>query len=370
MDRLDTTTETGTIVVDGNVPRVASPGTAPDTHHPRAIGRSATVAHELETLANGQTAFASARLTAWHQLGQVTADCMTAEEIMRKAWLGGWEVRKIALQGIEITDAGITKIDCPDKFMTVRTNPQTGATEYLGVVGEDYTTVQNEQVAEVLNLLVDESGAHFETAGSMRKGKNVFVTMKLPEGMTIAGVDKMDLYLAATTSHDGTASLRLDATPVRIVCANTQRLAYQQSRASYTFRHTSNVGAKISEARQALGLMWTAFAEFEADAERMLNEQLTMGEFEKIVAQLWPVTDDATDTTRNNAKQRTATLRYLIRDADTQKAIKGSRWAGYQAITEYLDHFAPAKTDLVRATRALTGAGAEIKSRAFELLAV
>ena len=61
-----------------------------------------------------------------------------------------------------------------------------------------------------------------------------------------------------------------------------------------------------------------------------------MGEFEKIVAQLWPVEDDASDAARNNAKQRTATLRYLIRDADTQKAIKGTRWAGYQAVTEYL----------------------------------
>lgn len=328
------------------------------------------MAHELETLANGRTAFASARLSGWHRLGTVTDSCMTAQEVMAKAWLGGWEVRKIAIQGIEITDKGVTKVDCPDKYMTVRTNPVTGATEYLGVVGEDYSVVQNEQVAETLNLLVDESGAHFETAGSMRKGRNVFVTMKLPTAMEIAGVDRLDLYLAATTSHDGTASLRLDATPVRIECANTQRLAYERSRGSYTFRHTSNVTSKIAEARQALGLMWKAFDEFETEAEKMINEALTMGEFEKIVAQLWPVADDASDAAKNNAKQRGSTLRYLIRDADTQKAIKGTRWAGYQAITEYLDHFAPAKTDTIRATRALTGAGADIKARAFELLAV
>src|SRR4051794_22534217 len=195
------------------------------------------MAHALETLANGQTAFASARKSAWHQLGQIPDECMTAEDVMTKAWLGGWEVRKIALQGIEVTDKGVTKVDCTDKFMTVRTNPQTGATEYLGVVGDDYATVQNEQVAEMLNLLVDESGAHFETAGSMRKGKSVFVTRRLPDAMETAGVARMALYLAAPTSHDGTASLRLDATPVRIVCANTQRMAYARSQGSYTFRH-------------------------------------------------------------------------------------------------------------------------------------
>ncbi|WP_025620690.1 DUF932 domain-containing protein [Salinispora cortesiana] len=328
------------------------------------------MAHELETFANGQTAFASAKLSAWHQLGQISDDCMTAEEVMSKAWLGGWEVRKIPLQGMEITDRGVTKVDCPDKFMTVRTNPETGATEYLGIVGEDYTTVQNEQVAEVLNLLVDESGAHFETAGSMRKGRAVFVTMKLPEAMKVAGVDLHDLYLAATTSHDGTASLRVDATPVRIVCANTQRMAYQRSQGSYVFRHTSNITAKISEARQALRLVWKHFEAFEREADKMINEALTMGEFEKIVAQLWPVEDDASDAARNNAKQRSSTLRYLVRDADTQKAIKGTRWAGYQAITEYLDHYAKAATAEVRARRAVTGTGADLKARAFDLLAV
>jgi phage/plasmid-like protein (TIGR03299 family) len=328
------------------------------------------VAHELETLANGETAFASARLTAWHRLGQITEDCMTAEEIMSKAWLGGWEVRKIPLQGMEVNAKGVTKIDCPDKWMTVRTNPHSGETEYLGIVGDDYATVQNEQVAEMLNLLVDASGAHFETAGSMRKGKSVFVTMKLPNAMQIAGVDRMDLYLIGTTSHDGTAALRLDASPVRVVCANTQAAAFARSQGSYTFRHTSNITSKIGEARQALGLMWKHFGEFEREAEKMINETLTMGEFEKITAQLWPTDGDASDVAKNNAKQRSATLRFLIRDADTQKAIKGTRWAGYQAITEYVDHFAKASTPEVRARRAVTGAGADLKARAFDLLAV
>ena len=40
------------------------------------------MAHELEILAGGQTAFASARLSAWHQLGTITEDTMTADEIM------------------------------------------------------------------------------------------------------------------------------------------------------------------------------------------------------------------------------------------------------------------------------------------------
>lgn len=108
--------------------------------------------------------------------------------------------------------------------------------------------MQNEQVAETLNLLVDASGAHFETAGSMRKGRSVFVTMKLPTAMQIAGVDDMDLYLAATTSHDGTASLRLDATPYGS-CARTRRPSPTSARAARTRSGTHRTSPARSRCR-------------------------------------------------------------------------------------------------------------------------
>jgi phage/plasmid-like protein (TIGR03299 family) len=211
--------------------------------------------------------------------------------------------------------------------------------------GQEYGVVQNEQCAEILDRLVDEvGGAHFETAGSLRRGKSVFVTMKLPGTMNIAGVDTLDLYLVATTSHDGTASLRVDATPIRVVCANTQRAAFAHTKGTYLFRHTSNVNSQISQAREAIGLTWKYLDTFQQAAERMLNAELTLAEFDRIVERLWPLPDDATDRTRRNHKQRHAGLRYLIRDADTQAAIRGTRWGGYQAITEYLDTTSTPKT--------------------------
>ncbi|HZO65258.1 MAG TPA: DUF932 domain-containing protein [Kribbellaceae bacterium] len=328
------------------------------------------MAHELETFADGTTSFVSARQSAWHLLGTVTDRSQSAEEMMTKAKLGGWGVRKIRLVGIDtLADGTQVQIPCDDQMMTVRRNPVTAGTDYLGIVGNDYGVVQNEQAAEVLDRLVDQiGGAHYDTAGSLRRGKSVFLTLKLPTAMEIAGVDRMDLYLIATTSHDGTSALRIDASPIRVVCANTQRAAFAHSVGHYVFRHTSNVASQISQAREALGLMWRYMDTFEKAAERMINETLTMGEFEKVVAQLWPVADDAPDKTKNNAKERLGTLKYLLRDADTQATIKGTRWAGYQAITEYLDHVQPAKNPLVRANRVVTGKVPEIKIRAFDLL--
>jgi hypothetical protein len=50
----------------------------------------------------------------------------------------------------------------------------------------------------------------------------------------------------------------------------------------------------------------------------------------------------ATELSKTVADNRTAVLTRLFLAADTNAAICGTRCAGYQAITEHLDHAAPA----------------------------
>jgi Domain of unknown function (DUF932) len=97
-------------------------------------------------------------------------------------------------------------------------HPTTGQREVLGTVGATYQVVQNEQACDLLNLITDETGARFETAGSLRGGREVFVTMKLPDTMRVAGVDDLDLYLAMCTSHDASRLGRVLVSPTRMVC--------------------------------------------------------------------------------------------------------------------------------------------------------
>ena len=333
--------------------------------------------HELEQLADGTTAFATARIPAWHQLGVVTTGCMTAAEVLTTARLSGWNVRKIALAGLDPTaDPGTpgsaqAPLIAPDKRMTVRTNPVTSATDYLGVVGKDYVPVQNEDCTELLDLLVDASGAHHETAGSLRQGRQVFITLRLPEGVRIAGVDDLDLYLALTTSHDGSVALRVDATPVRVVCANTQRLALRRSVGHYTFRHTTNIRTRIAQARQAIGIVFDYRDAFTAEAEHLLQQTLDEDAFRAVCQQIWPTpAPDAPVRTLNAHRRRSHRLEQLFVEAPTQANIRGTAWAGLQAIGEYLDHFSPAATAGKRAERVLTSSTvAHAKQKAYQLLA-
>lgn len=82
------------------------------------------MAHEIEQFSDGTAAFVSARESAWHRLGTVTTDALTAEDAMRLAALDGWNVRLIGLHATEMTAEGTTLLDVPNHRASVRTHPR------------------------------------------------------------------------------------------------------------------------------------------------------------------------------------------------------------------------------------------------------
>lgn len=332
---------------------------------------------QIEQYANGQHAFATARVDAWHKLGHTHPTAMTAEEIMHESMLAGWGVQKWAIQTTVISDDGVTTVPVPGKYATVRTNPVTGALEPLGVVGEDYTVIQNEANADALNAIIDESGAHFETAGSLRGGRQIFVTLKLPTTMQIGGVDPVDLYLVGMNSHDGSLAQTFLVTMVRVVCANTQAAALRNFRSKFTIRHTSNAALHLADVRAGLDLTFAFGDAFQAEADRMIEAEYTDDQFTQLVNQLWiPAKEDASKRSVTISENRMQALAGLYRSSDTiDDKIRRTRWGAYQAVTEYVDHFSPIKAkedkEGARALRTVTNGNViGLKERAFALLSV
>jgi phage/plasmid-like protein (TIGR03299 family) len=317
------------------------------------------MSHEIETHADGTASFVSARQDAWHRLGTVLDHTFTAEEAMRYAFLGGWDVRKTSLTTTVLGEDGVSTIEVPDNYATVRTNPKTNQPEVLGVVGNWYEPVQNEAHADLLDAVVDESGAHFETAGSLQGGKHVFITMKLPEAMMVGGVDQTDVYIAGLNSHDGTSAFRLLVTPVRIVCANTQAAALRNHQSSFVIRHTNSATGRIAQARQALNLTWKYVEAFEAEANKMIEAPYRPVDWANLLKRVFPVTDEMSKRAQSNRQVTVDTLNGLFFDSDTQANCRNTRWGAYNAFTEYYDHVLDVRdkdnADDARALRTITG---------------
>lgn len=317
-------------------------------------------------------AFVSFRELPWHALGTVSEEVLDTTSALELAHLSGWNVRKSPVT----TTVDGQELLVPDKFVIVRDNPFIpGQIDPLGVVGKQYAVTQNEEHAEFLDAL-GAQGAVIETAGSLKGGREVFVTMKAPAHMLIGGKDRVDLYVSALNTHDGSKSFRVITTPVRIVCANTQAAALSARERQFSKRHTAGNGGAVQRAREALDLTFKYSEDFEAEAEKMIQKSLTNNEFFKITKNLFPVVDSASELVQERQQARQNDLMTLFKESPTNTEIRGTNWAGYQAVTEYMDFFTniPGKDGAdarkARADKVFSGEYDGWKESAFKLLQV
>jgi phage/plasmid-like protein (TIGR03299 family) len=327
------------------------------------------MAHNLD-ITNGVASFFSAREDAWHQLGQVLPDAVTAEQALRAGNLADWLLRKEALYA----HVGDQQVLVPNKYAIVRNNPVVaGQVDVLGTVGEAYRIIQNEELTGLLDALVDESGAHYETAGAIDGGKKVFVTMKMPGNIKVGGVDPVDNYIAAMTSHDGSSATAFMVTPVRIVCQNTMNLAFKEASHMFKVRHTSGASkVLLQQAREALDFTFDYLDGFQQQAEQLINTTMTQSTFEQIIEAEFGAPEDAPAGTRTRVENKLDEMAQLFSDAHTQEGVRETAWAGLNSLTEWYDHFSPVRgvsaddEGAARSRKALLDTG--FKNRALELM--
>jgi len=299
------------------------------------------MSHDLETV-NGQTSFASLRQPAWHGLGTVFEEEVTTKEMLDLAHLNDWNVR---LEDVAIPDGFAS--DKSYSFVT-RTNPfDRTQNDVLGVVGERYVPMQNEDLFDFGDLMLD-GGGRWETAGSIKGGRQVFGSLAL-ERQTVLdpnGVgDKVNTYLLINTSHDGSVAIQASITPVRVVCANTLNLALsavtgkRAVKQSFKIRHTATASGKVAQAREALGLANAYMDEFDIMAKNMIETQVSKAKFDEIVALAYPAPKDETKkaaVTKHNTKVDLINEIYV---GDYNNTISGTAWGAFNALTERLDWY-------------------------------
>ena len=302
------------------------------------------MAHELETQ-NGVASFASFREPAWHGLGTVFTEEKNTAEMLEAANLSNWNVR---LEDMEIP----SHLTSDKNYQyVVRTNPTDATqTDVLGVVGERYHVLQNEDLFSFGDNILD-GGGRWETAGSIRGGRVVFGSLALeretildPNGVA----DKVKTYLLINTSHDGSIAIQASITPVRVVCANTLNLALGSIKKkngikqSFKIRHTQTANGKVQIARETLGLANAYMDEFDKMAKAMIEKEVSAKSFNDIILAAYPKPEkDA-----KGAIKKWENKVNLINDIYTGEfngMIAGNAWGAFNALTERLDWYRSAR---------------------------
>jgi phage/plasmid-like protein (TIGR03299 family) len=289
----------------------------------------------VEVGQNGEAAFASLREPAWHNLGTVFQNEVTTREMLDLAYLSRWDVRleEIALPGRSHREF----------FAVTRTNPFDKEADVLGVVGERYKVVQNEQLFEFADNILD--GARWETAGSIKNGTVVFGSLALERETVIdeSGVaDKVNTYLLVHTSHDGSLAVQASVTPVRVVCQNTLNMALQGVKQSYKIRHTQTVEGRVAVAREALGLAHKFMDEFDKQAAELYTREIDAAKFFEIVSAVYPKPEKDAKGSMTKWENKIDTINSIY-TGPTNNMIAGTAWGALNAMTERLDWYRTAR---------------------------
>lgn len=288
--------------------------------------------------------------TPWHGYGEKLDDLATAQEALQAAHLD-WLVEKRELYWKKGEDEDIT---VSDWFATVRTDVE----EPLGVVKKGYEVLQNVEAVSFLDSLAGTGEAKYETAGALYGGRKLWLLARLPGELEIADGDTIKKYLLLVNSHDGTESLKVLITPVRVVCRNTLQTAITSAEIRVNIRHSKGMKDKVAEARRILELSVLSFddaaEQYRALSRIPVDEILVNKYFESLF--------DA--DTKHFAKVR-ATLNELYQNGPSAEFGKGTLWGAYNAVTDYVDHYRGGKSAERRFAAVILGAGKALKQQAF-----
>ncbi len=312
--------------------------------------------------------FVSNRVPAWHNLGYVTEEPITAVAAFQK--FGPYQVR------MEDVTAGGVPI--PYKAIMRSPTPDDQAERCFGVVSPQYTLITPLEMCEIWDEVVNKP---IETLGALYKGETMFVTTKLPS-YDVKG-DEIEDYLLVKSPMNGWGAIEVMDTPIRTVCHNTLILARSMATEVLKIVHDATARQRAemwlkelyARAEQRSVVVKEAF---EVLAAARLTDAQAADVFKAAYSDpkvpVRNVPDDVFarrqsefDIHLRRAGERRAAALELFqgkgRGMDTPAAA-GTAWGAYNAVVE-LEDFRPAKTDATGSIEALFGSRAEAKERAF-----
>lgn len=317
--------------------------------------------------------FGDARKPAWHDLGQVFEEELSASKALKK--IGGYEVRLepcLVETGDEIIEIGKNAIV---RYPTVD-DPEM---RFFGIVGEDYSLITPQDVCDIYD---EQVGKPIETIGALGYGETFFLSTYLPT-LDVKG-DEVENYLLIANPMTGLTAAEIRVTPVRVVCQNTLVASDQASTQKLKIVHDTTAKVRMAEwLRETYEVAETTAKALRDLFVVMASTRVRDAEARSLFEASYPTpTKPKTNATQSVMEQRikwweeNVALMERRREGakmlfegmgtgmDT-KAAKGTLWGAYNAVVETEDYRRGRHDDQIGSS-ALFGERAAAKKRAFE----
>lgn len=328
------------------------------------------MAHEIsmQTMSDGtqvgEAAFAGEG--AWHGLGKVLhaedGKGMNSEEAIIAA-NQDWETKK-ELMKLSQDDALV-----PDFYATVRQDTR----KVLGIVGKNYQVIQNREAFNFLDSFIQDGVMQYESAISLFGGRQIVLLARMPSVDYVIDGDANKRYLMFSNSHDGSGSIIIQPTHVRVVCNNTHQIALRDKQFQVKIRHNGSMEEKLEIAKTYMSQFDERFTLFTEQGKHLASKSFSSDDVTSYLDQLFPAVKDASERqTKNRREKLDKLMDRMSSPANSLPGMRGTWWQVFNAVTESVDHFSNYKGGALeraenRFSNITEGAGAALKNKAMEL---
>lgn len=268
----------------------------------------------------------------WHGLGERVEEALNSKDALRMAGLD-WTVDQ--------HDVVVDGVVVPNYKANVRSSDN----KVLGIVSNRYKIVQNVDAFEFTDAIIGngEIEVKYETAGCLANGKRVWMLAKMPD-VDVMG-DVVEPYMVFTNTHDGSGSIKVAMTPVRVVCQNTLTLALNKANRIWTTKHMGDMESKMHEAEISLGLAKAYMEEFTETAEILQQKHISdnvLTEFLEIAFPI-PKFDNNLPIDRKvaNAIYMRDTFLSWYKSIDDVAKFRRTGWELYNLMSDFISHMTP-----------------------------
>ncbi len=297
----------------------------------------------------------------WHGLGNRLAPKQSIDTWTRAAGLD-WEIESSEVRFV----SGNGNLGAIHAFPDQRVLYRSDTKAPLAVVSSRYQIVQPAEILEFYRDLTLAGNFELETAGSLLGGRKFWALAKTGHTGVLKSKDEIQGYLLLATACDGTLATTAQFTAVRVVCANTLKIALGESTGAVKVPHRSQFDAQAVKRQLGIAVSsWDAFmVRTKALAERKLTDSAAEAFLRKVLT--YPAPDRDGQVVNERAMKAVSELYAGRGKGSTLSSAAGTAWGILQAVTEFCDHHRQARSEDHRRTSAWFGQGAVIKQKAWD----
>ena len=258
---------------------------------------------------------------------------------------------------------------------------RTDTNAVLGTCGKRYQCIDNREMFEPFASVVENTGAKYESAGTIGGGKINWISARLPKELTVNVGKTKDLYeqrLVMMSYHDGLRRNSYFSFNKRVICNNMLSQLSRAASKSLGVRHTPSWEAQLDVANQAFSESVKDMYAFQENGEWLAKQQMSEEQalmFGYRFFGRWIENEERekkdkerSDRSKTLEETKVATLMKLFNEGLGNEGK--TRYDMLNAVTEYLDHHAVKKNTNSgkRLLSNLNGAQRTLKSRALQEL--